>query len=287
MPSWWDVEQSKRQIHLRIKVTVLSASRGASFHTKLWCQVGDNLVRRREQVSNCCKLGEVVTEWDPCITPENRKFLGTRIGPHFLTGAYLLVLTRASAQVRSDSNLDDCFYSLLLGHRTLLPLNTLIAVGGDSCRSSRYLVPGSQLQIQVARTVEKSAVPLTRGGFTEPAKEPREAPVFLLPLDSVPPLQRCPCQFPLRLNLKLNPDWLTTSSLCCRLKDPSKKYRPFPPVNLPDRQWPSKTLTKAPRWLATDLRDGNQSLVDPMVCSYQIQKNTGALSCGLWLTAFC
>ncbi|KAL7273674.1 2-isopropylmalate synthase (Alpha-isopropylmalate synthase) (Alpha-IPM synthetase) [Rhizina undulata] len=48
------------------------------------------------------------------------------------------------------------------------------------------------------------------------------------------------------------------------LKDPSKKYKPFPPVNLPDRQWPSKTITKAPRWLSTDLRDGNQSLVDPM-----------------------
>lgn len=48
------------------------------------------------------------------------------------------------------------------------------------------------------------------------------------------------------------------------LKDPSKKYRSFPAVNLPDRQWPSKVLNKAPRWLATDLRDGNQSLVDPM-----------------------
>ncbi|KAL2356905.1 hypothetical protein BJ546DRAFT_418341 [Cryomyces antarcticus] len=48
------------------------------------------------------------------------------------------------------------------------------------------------------------------------------------------------------------------------LKDPSKKYRRFTPLNLSDRQWPSKTLDKAPRWLSTDLRDGNQSLVDPM-----------------------
>ncbi|PSR80862.1 pyruvate carboxyltransferase-like protein [Coniella lustricola] len=48
------------------------------------------------------------------------------------------------------------------------------------------------------------------------------------------------------------------------LADPSKKYRAFPPVNLPNRQWPSKVIDKAPRWLATDLRDGNQSLVDPM-----------------------
>ncbi len=36
-------------------------------------------------------------------------------------------------------------------------------------------------------------------------------------------------------------------------------------MHLPDRQWPSRTITKAPRWLSTDLRDGNQSLVDPMV----------------------
>jgi len=48
------------------------------------------------------------------------------------------------------------------------------------------------------------------------------------------------------------------------LKDPSVKYRPFPQINLPNRQWPSRTITKAPRWLSTDLRDGNQSLIDPM-----------------------
>jgi 2-isopropylmalate synthase len=48
------------------------------------------------------------------------------------------------------------------------------------------------------------------------------------------------------------------------LRDPSQKYRPFPQVNLPDRQWPSRTITKAPRWLSTDMRDGNQSLIDPM-----------------------
>jgi 2-isopropylmalate synthase len=49
-----------------------------------------------------------------------------------------------------------------------------------------------------------------------------------------------------------------------RLKDPSKKYKKFPPLKLANRQWPDKTLDKPPRWLATDLRDGNQSLVDPM-----------------------
>ncbi|WP_017937343.1 2-isopropylmalate synthase [Zestomonas thermotolerans] len=48
------------------------------------------------------------------------------------------------------------------------------------------------------------------------------------------------------------------------LKDPSKKYRPFTPVHLPDRTWPDKIIDKAPIWLSTDLRDGNQSLIEPM-----------------------
>lgn len=42
------------------------------------------------------------------------------------------------------------------------------------------------------------------------------------------------------------------------------KYRPTAPIDLPDRQWPSRTLTAAPRWLSTDLRDGNQALFEPM-----------------------
>jgi 2-isopropylmalate synthase len=45
---------------------------------------------------------------------------------------------------------------------------------------------------------------------------------------------------------------------------PCHRYTPFKPVNLPDRTWPSKSITKAPRWLSTDLRDGNQALIDPM-----------------------
>jgi 2-isopropylmalate synthase len=48
------------------------------------------------------------------------------------------------------------------------------------------------------------------------------------------------------------------------LTDPSQKYRAFPQVDLPDRQWPSRTITQPPRWLSTDLRDGNQALIDPM-----------------------
>ncbi|MEQ1548229.1 MAG: 2-isopropylmalate synthase [Chakrabartia sp.] len=48
------------------------------------------------------------------------------------------------------------------------------------------------------------------------------------------------------------------------LRTPSTKYRPFPQIDLPDRQWPSRTITTAPRWLSTDMRDGNQALIDPM-----------------------
>jgi 2-isopropylmalate synthase len=45
---------------------------------------------------------------------------------------------------------------------------------------------------------------------------------------------------------------------------PCHRYSPFPPIDLPDRTWPGKTIAAAPRWLSTDLRDGNQALIDPM-----------------------
>ena len=48
------------------------------------------------------------------------------------------------------------------------------------------------------------------------------------------------------------------------LSNPSDKYAPFPHLALPDRQWPGRTITHPPRWLSTDLRDGNQAIVDPM-----------------------
>jgi 2-isopropylmalate synthase len=54
-------------------------------------------------------------------------------------------------------------------------------------------------------------------------------------------------------------------------KDPSKKYRPFPPVALPDRQWPNRVLTRAPRWCSVDLRDGNQALAVPMNVSQKLE----------------
>jgi 2-isopropylmalate synthase len=45
---------------------------------------------------------------------------------------------------------------------------------------------------------------------------------------------------------------------------PCHRYVPFQPVDLPDRTWPGRAITAAPRWLSTDLRDGNQALIDPM-----------------------
>lgn len=45
---------------------------------------------------------------------------------------------------------------------------------------------------------------------------------------------------------------------------PFDKYTAFQAIDLPDRQWPSKVLTQAPRWCSVDLRDGNQALIDPM-----------------------
>lgn len=45
---------------------------------------------------------------------------------------------------------------------------------------------------------------------------------------------------------------------------PYRRYAPFVPIDLPDRTWPARRITAAPRWLSTDLRDGNQALIDPM-----------------------
>jgi len=45
---------------------------------------------------------------------------------------------------------------------------------------------------------------------------------------------------------------------------PEDKYRPFAPIPLPDRAWPSRTLTSPPTWCSVDLRDGNQALIEPM-----------------------
>ncbi len=46
--------------------------------------------------------------------------------------------------------------------------------------------------------------------------------------------------------------------------DPARKYRPYAPVELPDRRWPSRRIDRAPAWCSVDLRDGNQALIEPM-----------------------
>lgn len=46
--------------------------------------------------------------------------------------------------------------------------------------------------------------------------------------------------------------------------NPGEKYKPYQPLELPNRQWPSKVLRSSPIWLSTDLRDGNQALANPM-----------------------
>ena len=64
------------------------------------------------------------------------------------------------------------------------------------------------------------------------------------------------------------------------LKDPSAKYRPFPPVHLPDRQWPNRTLTRAPSWCSVDLRDGNQALAVPMNVGQKLELFQMLVKCG-------
>jgi 2-isopropylmalate synthase len=64
------------------------------------------------------------------------------------------------------------------------------------------------------------------------------------------------------------------------ISQPSSKYRPFPPINLPDRQWPARTLTKAPIWCSVDLRDGNQALAVPMNVSQKLEMFDALVQCG-------
>jgi len=65
------------------------------------------------------------------------------------------------------------------------------------------------------------------------------------------------------------------------LKDPSKKYRPFAPLALASRTWPDKTITHPPIWLSTDLRDGNQALIEPMDSARKMRFFNGLVKAGL------
>src|SRR5512134_1386327 len=64
------------------------------------------------------------------------------------------------------------------------------------------------------------------------------------------------------------------------LKTPGTKYRPFPPIELPNRQWPGRSLSRAPIWCSVDLRDGNQALAVPMNVSQKLELFQALVSCG-------
>ncbi len=64
------------------------------------------------------------------------------------------------------------------------------------------------------------------------------------------------------------------------LKNPATKYRPFPPIDLPNRQWPSRVRTHAPIWCSVDLRDGNQALAVPMNVSQKLELFQTLVKCG-------
>ena len=55
------------------------------------------------------------------------------------------------------------------------------------------------------------------------------------------------------------------------MKNGCEKYIPFTPINIPDRQWPTKSIEKPPVWCSVDLRDGNQALIDPMNLQEKIE----------------
>src|SRR2546422_447595 len=64
------------------------------------------------------------------------------------------------------------------------------------------------------------------------------------------------------------------------LNVPSKNSAPSPPVQLPDRQWPNRVLTRAPIWCSVDLRDGNQALAVPMNVSQKLELFQTLVKCG-------
>ena len=77
---------------------------------------------------------------------------------------------------------------------------------------------------------------------------------------------------PLNYNLSKNIDLM--------IANPSQKYRPFPVLSMPNRQWPSRELTHAPIWCSVDLRDGNQALAVPMNVSQKLELFDALVKCG-------
>lgn len=63
--------------------------------------------------------------------------------------------------------------------------------------------------------------------------------------------------------------------------DPSKKYKAYTPLDIPNRQWPARVQKTAPIWLSTDLRDGNQALANPMTIEQKTRFFKTLVACGL------
>src|SRR5690349_24603381 len=64
------------------------------------------------------------------------------------------------------------------------------------------------------------------------------------------------------------------------LQQPSAKYRPYRPIELPNRQWPARSFSHAPIWCSVDLRDGNQALAVPMNVSQKLELFQTLVKCG-------
>lgn len=93
-----------------------------------------------------------------------------------------------------------------------------------------------------------------------------------------------PCRCCKYFLLRLVESSRSTKNSRCSLylsADPSQKYKPFVSLDLPDRTWPSKRITAPPRWLSTDLRDGNQALVNPMTIPQKRQFFKEIVKCGV------
>ncbi|KAG8716442.1 hypothetical protein FRC11_008591 [Ceratobasidium sp. 423] len=78
--------------------------------------------------------------------------------------------------------------------------------------------------------------------------------------------------------LRMKKEWVI---LVFGVKNPAVKYKPYTPLNLHDRTWPAKTITKAPIWLSTDLRDGNQALANPMSIAQKTRFFQQIVKCGV------
>jgi len=90
-----------------------------------------------------------------------------------------------------------------------------------------------------------------------------------------PPSSKCPCCEPF---FSFDPEPDSQPSF---RSDPSQKYKPYTPLNIVDRQWPSQTFGKLPIWLSTDLRDGNQALANPMTIEQKTLFFRQLIRCGV------